>query len=74
MKPSPGINAKAERLLLHGRVVVSCNQDGMSARVEGDHDTYRLRLAITGWMCPCPARGVCAHVVATELATGWTRR
>ena len=73
MSASPAIRAKAERLLLSGKVVITCSEDGITATVTGDHDTYRLLLTESGWRCPCPARGLCAHIVATEKTTGWRR-
>jgi hypothetical protein len=73
MSASPAIHAKAQRLLLAGRVVITCEVDGITATVSGDNGTYRLLLTESGWRCPCPARGLCAHVVATEKTTGWRR-
>ena len=74
MSVSPGVQAKAERLLRDSRVVISCDDvDGITARVTGDHDLYQPRLTPSGWSCPCPAQGVCAHVLAVEVVTGWTR-
>jgi uncharacterized Zn finger protein len=73
MSASPAIRAKALRLLEAGRVVVTCDDDGIGATVEGDHDRYRLTLTSSGWRCPCPARGVCAHLIAVERTTGWRR-
>jgi hypothetical protein len=55
-------------------VIITCDDvDGITARVTGDHNIYVLRLLDRGWACPCPARGVCAHMVATEAVTGWRR-
>jgi hypothetical protein len=38
--------------LLTGRVVITCEVDGITATVSGDHDTYRLLLTESGWRCP----------------------
>jgi hypothetical protein len=70
---SLNVQAKAERLLCDGRVIVSCEVDGITATVSGDHATYRLLLTESGWRCPCPARGLCAHLIAKERTTGWRR-
>jgi hypothetical protein len=43
MSPSAHVQEKAARLLRDGRVVVSCDDDGITARVEGDHDSCKRR-------------------------------
>ena len=73
MSVSASVGRKAERLLCEGRVTVLCAEGGMTAYVRGNHDQYHVQLTLSGWICPCPARGVCAHVVAAERVTGWTR-
>lgn len=61
---------KAARLLLEGRVLVACGENGIEAVVAGGHDTYRLVRESGRWRCVCPARGICAHVVAVGIVTG----
>ena len=73
---TPAVSAfiaeKATRLLLEGRVLVTCGEHGIEAVVQGDHGVYRLVREPDRWRCLCPARGVCAHVVAVELVAGMT--
>jgi hypothetical protein len=73
MSASLAIRLNAERLLRDGRVIITCDDDGINARATGDHDVYILRLLDRGWTCPCSARVTCSHVVAVEAVTGWTR-
>ena len=45
MSASPAIQAKAERLLLSGRVIISCDADGINATVSGDHGSSKVASA-----------------------------
>ena len=64
--PSERIRAKANRLLLRGRVHLA--PDGFSGRVVGEHDTYVLTKGVKGWRCSCPAGRTCAHILAVQAA------
>jgi hypothetical protein len=57
---------KARRLRDDFRVTISYGDEGIEARVVGDHGVYYLRPISDGfWRCPCPARTPeCAHVLA----------
>lgn len=63
------IREKAERLLVTGRVLIACGNDGLTATVEGDHGTYMLVREGDRFRCTCPARRTCAHAVAVERVT-----
>jgi hypothetical protein len=63
-------DAKAKRLLIEGRVVVFCGENGIAARVQGDHDEYIVVRERDRWRCVCPSRGRCAHIEAVERVTG----
>jgi hypothetical protein len=67
---SASIAEKASRLLVEGRVLIACGENGIVAVVRGDHGVYRLVREPDRWRCLCPARGTCAHVVAVGLVTG----
>ena len=64
------IEAKAERLLLAGRLLVFCGERGVAATVTGDSGTWRLFRESGRWRCTCPSRKRCSHVVAMERVTG----
>ncbi len=61
--------AKGTRLLVEGKVVVFCSEDGIAARVQGDHGRYLLFREPDRWRCACPSRGRCAHMEAVERVT-----
>ena len=63
------VEAKAERLLLAGDVIVFRSERGLAATVEGDTGTWRLFREADRWRCCCPARVKCSHVVAFERVT-----
>jgi uncharacterized Zn finger protein len=62
--------SKARRLLLEGRVrTTNASDDGyVSAEVRGDSArVYTVRYDRDGWVCGCPALGVCSHIKAVQL-------
>lgn len=63
--------AKAKRLLDEGRVVVFCGENGIAARVQGDHGLYLLfwEPEAGRWRCSCPSWRRCAHVEAVSRVT-----
>jgi uncharacterized Zn finger protein len=66
VSPSDYVETKATRLLREGRVLVYCTEEnGIEARVQGDHDSYGLFLEPTGWRCTCPSRKTCSHARVT---------
>lgn len=60
---------KADRLLVEGKVVVFCGEDGIAARVHGDHARYLLFREPDRWRHTRPSRGRCAHIEAVERVT-----
>jgi uncharacterized Zn finger protein len=61
---------KGRRYLLEGRLLVErVDSHGIAATCRGNGATYRLGYNGTAWGCTCPARGVCAHLVAVRLVT-----
>jgi len=61
--------AKGRRYLAEGRLVVravrGCEASGAC---RGGGKTYAVEYRpATGWRCSCPARGICAHLVALRL-------
>lgn len=63
--------AKAHRYLAEGRVQVQlANAMQLRVTVQGS-EPYRLEwVRRDGWHCSCPARRLCAHLVAAQLVTG----
>jgi hypothetical protein len=58
--------AKADRLLVGGRVFIYCGEDGITARVQGDHGLYLLFREAGRWRCTCASWRRCAHVEASS--------
>jgi uncharacterized Zn finger protein len=56
---------KGRRYLLDGRLVVELAQPGyFRATVRGGGQIHCVSFGRGGWHCTCPARGMCAHLVA----------
>lgn len=61
---------KARRYLVEGRVVVEVVGTGhLLATVRGDGALHRVTYGRGGWLCACPARSRCAHLLAVGLVT-----
>jgi hypothetical protein len=73
MSPSAYVEGKAQRLLRDGQVLVFCTENGIQARVRGDHDAYVLFLGKRGWRCTCASWKPCSHLLAVSLVTEWGR-
>lgn len=58
---------KAERLLLDRRVHVILPASGPVATVNGDHGCYTIHREAGTFRCTCPARSLCAHLVALSM-------
>lgn len=71
--PIPGREnpqSKGRRYLLEGRLEVThVDVDRIRATCRGQDDTHRLGYGEGHWWCSCPARGLCAHLVALKLVT-----
>ena len=66
---------KAGRYLVEGRVVVELAAPGVfSATVRGAGDVHLVEFGRGGWSCTCPARGLCAHLVAAHRIAAPTGR
>ncbi len=66
---------KAGRYLLEGRVVVELAAPGVFvATVRGAGDVHLVEFGRGGWSCTCPARGLCAHLVAAHRIAAPTGR
>jgi len=63
------VDEKGRRYLTEGRLRVHTARPGaIVAECRGNGQVYQLGWsAQAGWMCECPARGRCAHLVALEL-------
>lgn len=61
---------KARRLLVEGRVTIT-TVDGphVLAYVRGDGAVWRCEVHGADWVCPCPAKGRCSHLLAVGLVT-----
>jgi uncharacterized Zn finger protein len=60
--------AKAKRYLGEGRVIlVHVSQGKVSARVRGDGAVWDVTFMNGQWVCTCPARSRCSHLIATGL-------
>ena len=60
------IHEKAQRFIAEGRITVRyLGEFVIDADVEGDHDTYPVRIEIGDTAkCWCPATGDCSHILA----------
>ncbi len=65
------VHVKARRYLVEGRLIVShVGESEIRATCRGGGDEYQLAFAAgRGWSCSCPARSLCAHLVALQLVT-----
>jgi hypothetical protein len=63
---SDRIIEKSNRLLTDGRVRVRLPQLGLVAIVQGDTGVWRVTRQGDRLWCSCPARNMCAHLVALE--------
>lgn len=84
MKPRPISPEKAQRLLVSGQVRLTSvltgtdtsgkptSLKGVKAIVQGDSGTYNVTFAAlpVGWVCTCPAKMICSHILAVVLVTG----
>jgi hypothetical protein len=62
------VRDKGRRYLVEGRLIVRSVDAGyVVATCRGGGEEYRLGHNTSGWWCPCPARGLCAHLVALQL-------
>jgi hypothetical protein len=73
--PRENAEAKGRRYLTEGRLVVS-QVDGAHVRTScrGTGATHDLACMRCSWLCTCPARSCCAHLVALQLVTDADRR
>jgi len=61
------VKVKGRRYLTDGRLVVELAQSGyFRATVRGGGEVYVVTFGRGGWHCTCPARGLCAHLVAAH--------
>ncbi len=67
MSPREGAEVKGRRYLTEGRLVVELAQPGyFRATVRGAGQIHVVSFGRGGWHCTCPARGLCAHLVAAH--------
>ena len=66
--PRETARAKADRLLLEGRVVIlEAGRYGVVARVRGEGVIHTTRFQFGAWSCTCPARtDQCSHLYAVR--------
>jgi len=65
-----GAADKARRYLVEGRVtIVHVSGPRVLAYVRGDGAVWRCEANGSDWVCPCPAKGRCAHLLAVGLVT-----
>jgi uncharacterized Zn finger protein len=67
-QPTPGVEAKAARLLLTGCVaILEAWPAHVLAEVQGDHDRYRVAFD-RRWRCDCPTLPgrACSHALAVS--------
>lgn len=68
---SETVTAKAKRLLRERDERIRIYETGehyMTAMIQGDTGMYTVAVTDGRFVCDCPARGVCSHVLAIE---GW---
>lgn len=64
---------KARRYLVEGRVIITAAGPGyVRARVRGDGAVHQVHDDSRGRICDCPARGLCAHLLAVGLVSAPT--
>lgn len=71
MSPRENATVKATRYLVSGRLVVERVTDReIHARCRGDRgEVYTLGYRRGGWLCSCPARSDCSHLLALWRVT-----
>lgn len=64
--PRETARAKADRLLLEGRVVIlEAGRYGVMARCRGEGVIHTARYQFGAWSCTCPVRSdQCSHLIA----------
>lgn len=69
--PRETARAKADRLLLEGRVVIlEAGRYGIAAHIRGEGHIYTARYGFGSWTCDCPARtDQCSHLTALRRVT-----
>ena len=64
---------KARRYLTEGRVTITAVKGPrVVAFVRGDGAVWRCEVHGSDWVCACPAKGRCAHLIAVGLVTAPT--
>jgi uncharacterized Zn finger protein len=59
---------KGRRYLVEGRLVLDRVSDRVvHARVRGDGAVWDVTFQNGRWVCTCPARSKCSHLIATGL-------
>ena len=67
--------AKGRRYLTEGRLVVEAAGPGyFTATARGNSGIHVVTYGRGGWHCTCPARGLCAHLVAAHRIAAPTGR
>ncbi len=67
--------AKGRRYVAEGRLCVrEVTGDRISATCRGTGATHDVACVRGRWLCSCPARSRCAHLVALQLVTDVDRR
>ncbi len=62
--------AKGRRYITEGRLIVTvATEHAVSAICRGGGAVYRVAFDGGRWSCNCPARSLCAHLVALQLVT-----
>lgn len=62
------VDVKGRRYLTEGRLRVRSVRPGVVvAECRGSDRTYQVGWSRGGWLCDCPARSRCAHLVALQL-------
>ena len=62
--------AKGRRYVAEGRLHVRlADSTGIRATCRGQGELYNLGFHRGGWYCDCPAKTLCAHLVALQLVT-----
>jgi len=64
-------DVKGRRYLAEGRLtILHVSDSAIAATCRGNGAVYRPGWStVAAWACDCPARGVCAHLVALQLVT-----
>lgn len=64
--PRETARAKADRILLEGRLVIlEAGRYGVAARIRGEGVIHTARYQFGTWTCTCPVRSdQCSHLIA----------